>query len=146
MAYSSLLNLKNIDEYRAHYVREYCNQVITSHDGFIVKFEPAQFDHAFFKSRDRRARDKSLFSLERAQRMMWIKQVLADKSAEMHIGWDTAKKRYDPSYRVSFITPDDYVVIIRFTGAEKAAFVTAYLVDRPDVSQKIRNSPLWVPR
>ncbi len=58
-------------EYRAHYERCYCRSVIHTFDGLQVYFPRQQFDDAFFESADRKARDKSVFSLERAAATRW---------------------------------------------------------------------------
>ena len=92
MSYDTLLSLESVDEYKAQYERAYCNKIIRSHDGIVVKFPLSRFAHAFFKSKNREKHDKSLFDWERAERMMWIEKVLTDSNVEMHIGWDTAKK------------------------------------------------------
>ena len=51
------------------------------------------FDHAFFESADRVEKDKSVLSLNRLEKIHWIKETLNDKDAILKKGWDT-KKRY----------------------------------------------------
>ncbi|KMN54687.1 hypothetical protein KUV96_01910 [Bacillus velezensis] len=144
--YSELLVLGGGEsEYRQIYIDEYCKEPIVSCDGYIVKFPIHQFAHAFFKNKSRRAKDKLLFSEERAWRILWIKKVLQDNSLTYYAGWDSSKKRYDHTRRVTLVTPDGYVVVIRITNnkTKDASFVTAYLIDDPKVEKKIKASPIW---
>jgi len=39
------------------------------------------FDHAFFESANRKAKDKSVLSLNRCEKMMWVKDTLNDSLA-----------------------------------------------------------------
>lgn len=146
--YSELLILSSEAEYKNYYIREYCNKELYTHDGLRVKFRPERFEHAFYKSRSRRRKDKSIFSWERAERMNWIKDVLMDKSITIYAGWDSKKKRYDATRRVCLVTSDDYMVILRFTKPGKELqFVTAYLIDDQNVKNKVMGSPIvWNPQ
>ena len=45
--------------------------------------------------------DKSILSLNRLEKMMWIKDTLEDATALMKQGWDKQKKRYDNNKRVN---------------------------------------------
>lgn len=141
--YGSLTVLATEVEYRQFFNEEYCSKVILTHDGIEVKFRPEHFDHAFFKNASRHARDKSIFSRERAERITWIKQALLDKSLTLYAGWDSRKKRYDHTRRVCLVTPNGYVVVLRITSKSTAVFNTAYLIDDPDVESKIKGSPIW---
>ncbi|WP_078379174.1 hypothetical protein [Sutcliffiella halmapala] len=144
--YSELLILGGESDYRGIYHKEYCNVDIYTHDGFKVSFPPNQFDHAFFKNQSRRKKDKSIFCADRSKRILWIKKVLSDASLTYYAGWDSKKRKYDQDRRVTLITPDNYVVVLRIKSrqAMTASFVTAYLIDDPDVERKIKSSPLWV--
>jgi len=143
-AYRDLLILPSVADYKKVYENEYCNKEIYTHDGVLVKFYPERFEHAFYKSANRKQGDKSLFSLERAQRMLWIREVLLDDSLPVYCGYDKKRKIYDFSRRVSLVTPDDYVVVIMLNNKRpyEASFVTAFLCDSPQVVSKIKNSPL----
>lgn len=141
--YGSLTVLNTEAEYRQFFNEEYCNKVIFTHDGIEVKFRPEHFNHAFFKNASRRAKDKSLFSRERAERITWIKQALQDTNLTLYAGWDSKKKRYDHTRRVCLVTPDGYVVVLRIISDTNAVFNTAYLIDNPDVEAKIKGSPIW---
>jgi hypothetical protein len=85
-----------------------------------------------------------VFSIQRAERIDWIKATLEDPNADLHVGWDGKKKRYDRSHRVALVL-GDYVVIIRLGGNKKAQFVTAYVADNLRTLAKIKGSPKWVP-
>jgi len=87
---------------------------------------------------------KDAFSSQRAERIDWIRAALQDPSAELHVGWDGKKKRYDRSHRMAIVVRD-YVVVIRLSGKQTAQFVTAYVADSPSTLAKIKGSPKWVP-
>ena len=129
-------------EYRRHYETRYCRTVIHSFDGIRVYFPKRQFDHAFFGSADRKARDKSLFSRPRAQRIDWIRAALEDPAAELFVGWDRDKKRLNPRRRVTVIY-GNYVIVLSLKRLGTAAtFITAYLAT-PHTLRKIRSGPRW---
>ena len=56
---------------------------------------------------------------------------------------DSAKKNYDNSRRVTFLAPNNYVVVIYINAKGEGKFVTAYLVDNQDTATKIASSPVW---
>jgi len=56
--------------------------------------------------------DEDAFSSQRAERIDWIKAALQDSNAELHVGREGKKKRYDRSHRVALVV-GDYVVVIR---------------------------------
>ena len=95
----TLLKLETQEEYKQHFVEKYCNRKIYTFSNIRVKFYKDQFEHAFFASANRKERDKSIFSIERAERMDWIEDVLLDKQAEIYIGWDRDKKEYNNKTR-----------------------------------------------
>jgi hypothetical protein len=142
--YSQFLLLGDESAYRQLYVDEYCNKEIKTHEGIRVMFPRHQFDHAFFKSSSRRAQDKSIFCMERAKRILWIKKALLDPALGLYAGWDSKRKVYDQSRRVCLVTPDSYAIVLRITGNLRSSFVTAYLIDDPSVETKIKSSPVWV--
>lgn len=129
-------------EYRDHYERCYCSAVIYTFDGLRVYFPRHQFDDAFFESANRRVRDKSLLSQQRAERIDWIRAALENPGAELFAGWDRDRKRINRVRRVALVW-NDYVVILNIQGKKrKAVFVTAYIADARTVA-KIRNGPRW---
>lgn len=121
----------------------YCaaSTIISTLDSVIVKFYPSDFDHVFFESADRKFKDKSILSLNRLEKMYWIKDVLTDTNALLKQGWDKKTKSYDNDRRVAMVK-GNYVVVIRFTGFEKARFVTAY--EMQENEDKVKNSPNWI--
>jgi hypothetical protein len=134
-------------ELRQLWEDEYCKPAspIFTFDKIVVKFYPDMFDHAFYESHNRMRRDKSVLSLNRLEKMLWVKATLQDPEAILKQGWDRDLKIYDNGRRVAFIR-NNYVVVIRFTGIQKATFVTAYeLTDNTGNGQKILDSPDWIP-
>jgi hypothetical protein len=78
------------------------------------------------------------------EKILWIKDTLEDPTAMLKQGWDRDSKTYDNERRVALVK-NNYVVIIRFTGLLKAAFVTAYeLTDEEGNNNKILMSPDWI--
>jgi hypothetical protein len=141
--YLSLVRYGTVEEYRLHYERVYCRGDITTFDGIAVRFRKKNFDHCFFESTSRN-KDKDAFSPQRAERIDWIKAALQDPNAELYVGWDRERKRYDRSRRVALVV-GDYVVVIRLEGNNTAQFITAYVADDPATLLKIKGSPKWVP-
>lgn len=119
---------------------EYCLAPIITFDSVKVLFYEDMFDHAFYESAHRIAKDKSILSLNRLEKIYWIKEALQDPEAILKQGWDTQNKSYFKDRRVA-IVKGNYVVIIRFTGMLKAKFVTAY--EKDDISN-ILNSPDFI--
>ncbi len=138
----ALLQLETQEEYKRHFIEKYCKQKIYTFSNIRVKFYEDQFEHAFFTSANRKKRDKSIFSIERAERMDWIKTVLLDKEAELYVGWDRVKKRYNNKRRVSMISPENYVVILNIIDEKQAKFITAYVASKTN-AKKIRSAPIW---
>lgn len=124
-------------ELRKIWREEYCEQEIYTFDNVLVKFYEDMFNHVFFESANRKAKDKSILSLNRLEKIYWIKDVLHDPCAILKKGWDNKKKEYYSDRRVA-IVKGSYVVIIVFVGFLKANFVTAY--EKNDMS-RILNAP-----
>ena len=147
--YGELLVVKDHTEedFRRLWAEEYCRKVIKTHDGIRVHFYDSNFDHAFYESSVRKngsnkPKSKDIFSHRRAARMMWIKDVLADKEAKMYVGYDSKEKRYTGSQRVS-VVKGDYVVVIQLYQEDHARFITAYVADNS--IDKITSGPEWTP-
>lgn len=138
-----LVEYYQIDDYRKHYESMYCVSPIVTFDSIPVYFRKDKFEHSFFES-SKRDGVKDVFSPERARRIEWIKATLQHKDAELYVGWDKAKKRYDRNHRVAVVY-NDFVVIIKISrkinGSLKAEFVTAYVADNS--IEKIRSAPRW---
>ncbi len=129
-------------EYRAHYERCYCRSVIHTFDGLRVYFPRQQFDDAFFESAYRKARDKSVFSPARAERIDWIRAAIEDPAAELYQGWDRDRKVIAHGRRIALVF-GNYVVILQvYNKRGSATFITAYVVG-PDTIRKIRSNPRW---
>ena len=138
MAYKKIKSYQLSEaEMRKIWVDEYCQQEIETFDGVMVKFYEDMFDHIFFESRNRVAKDKSDLSYNRLEKIYWIKDTLKDSTAMLKKGWDTDKKEYFKDRRVA-IVKGNYVVVIRFTGILKAKLVTAY--QKEDI-ENILSSP-----
>jgi hypothetical protein len=144
VGYPPLVRYKNIGEYRTHYERIYCRGTITTFDGIAVRFRKSRFDHCFYES-TKKNKVKDRFSMQRAERIDWIKTALKDPNAELHVGWDGKSKRYDPNRRVALVV-DDFIVVIRLSSKKTAQFVTAFVADSPNTLAKIKGSPKWVPQ
>lgn len=129
-----------LDELKNLWEEEYCRKVIYTHDSIRVKFYPDMFEHVFYESNNRKAKDKSILSYMRLEKMLWIKDVLMDETALMFQGWNKDKKIYENNRRVS-IVKDDYVVVIWIKNRNEAKFITAYEADNS--KEKIMNSPIW---
>lgn len=147
MGYKKIQSHKMTEpELRQLWKDEYCNtgKPIHTFDKIHVKFHESMFDHVFYESADRKFRDKSILSLNRLEKMLWIRDTLEDPTAVLKQGWDRDSKTYDNGRRVALVK-NNYVVIIRFTGLFKAAFVTAYeLTDDEGNNSKILTSPNWI--
>lgn len=90
------LKLKSPEEYRRLFERTYCNKEnpIVTFDNITVKFYADMFGHAFFESAEWKYKDKSIFSFDRTDRMLWIKETLESKDAILKKGWDRKSKTY----------------------------------------------------
>ena len=110
-----------------------------------MHFYDSNFDHAFYESSVRngssnKPKSKDIFSPRRAARMMWIKDVLANKEAKMYVGYDSKTKGYTRTKRVS-VVKGDYVVVIQLYKEDQARFITAYVADNS--ISKITSGPEW---
>lgn len=126
----SFIIKQEISVYKNIYRKFYCNAPIVTFDGISVKFYVSNFDHAFYESFNRKAKDKLKFSYKRANRIYWIKWVLESPHAELFIGYNSKTKSYDNTRRVA-ICVDNYAVIISIDANDtnKAKFITAYIAD-----------------
>lgn len=136
------------EQLREIWNEEYVCQRICTHDGILVKFYDSNFDHAFYDSSKRRVSKKDphykdTLSEERVERLRWIKDVLTDTTAQLKMGYDNKKKKYDYSKRVALVK-GNYVVIIQLYGdCTRANFITAFVADDETV-EKIENDIDWV--
>ena len=152
MPYPPLLMLPNEAAYEARFKSVYCCGSITTHDGIQVRFDAYKFRHDFFESSSRKKKKKDIFSAERSQRLLWIKEVLHDTEATLLHGWIKAENRHSPFRRVALVTVNGghYAVVIALFGgdekdhktAKKGKFITAY-VPEGETLTKIQKSPPW---
>lgn len=145
MAIPNLLILSSEKKYKQFFIDNYCRQSpVFTWDGLPVMFYSDMFEHAFYKrsSKSWKAK-KSCVDIDRCQRIPWIKEVLLDSSIVPRQGYDKATGRNDNSRRVTLISKERYVVIIRSDGT-KWRFVTAYLIDNNDTYKKLMSAPLWI--
>ncbi len=143
MAYPPLVQYETEQEYRSHFERVYCCGTLRCFDGIAVRFSKSDFDHCFFESSNRDG-VKDQFSPLRAERVDWIKAALQDGHADLFVGWDNKKRRYDHGRRVTLVM-GNYVVVIRLTGQQNARFVTAFVADSQRTVNRIKGSPRWTP-
>ena len=138
-----LKKFKNEDECRKYYEDVYCTTPVTTFDNIKVHFYPEKFEDAFFESKNYQKRDKTIFSIKRAERIDWIKSVLEDPKAELYKGWDRDKKKPRKDRRVAVVSPENYIVIITILSNNKAKFITAYPALGLRTILKIKTSEKW---
>lgn len=139
-AHPPLRQRLTIEQYRIHFEAVYCHKPIITFDQIAVRFYKRDFDHCMYESSVRN-KIKDQFSIERSERIDWIKATLENPNAILYQGWDKTKKTYDSARRVAVVF-EDFVVVIALRANKKARFITAYLADNS--MAKIRMSPKWV--
>lgn len=127
-------------ELRNIWKQEYCDKEIITFDNVAVKFYEDMFDHVFYESSNNIAKDKSILSLNRLEKIYWIKEVLQDKDAMLKKGWDNSSKTINENRRVAMVK-GNYIVVIRFTGLLKAKLVTAFEMQDNEDIKKILDGP-----
>ena len=143
MAYKKIKSFKYTEEeLREIWSVEYCNKPIITFDDIEVKFFSSMFDHCFYESDNRKEKDKSILSLNRLEKIYWIKDTLLDPASIRKKGWDRNKKTYTDSSRVNLVK-GNYIVVIKIFAKNKARFITAYEVNNDENLKKIKNSPDW---
>ncbi len=145
MAYKKIKSYSMSEaELRQLWADTYCDPAspIITFDGIQVQFFPEMFDHAFYESVDRLAKDKSELSLNRCEKMLWIKDALQDTEATLKKGWDSKTKSYDGSRRVALVK-GNYVVILLLFLQKRARFITAYQIDNEENLAKLLAGPDW---
>jgi len=143
MAYKKIKSYKYTeDELRQIWSKTYCEQRIVTFDDIVVKFYSNMFDHCFYESNNRQEKDKSILSLNRLEKIYWIKDALEDPDSIRKQGWNGKNKTYNNSRRVTLVK-GNYIVIIIIYAEKKARFLTAYEVNNDNNLQKILNSPDW---
>lgn len=143
MAYKKIKSyLMSESELRQLWSDTYCNSTITTFDGIKVKFYSNMFEHAFFESYNRIENDKSILSLNRCEKMLWIKDTLEDSTALLKQGWIKKTKTYDNNRRVALVK-ENYVVIILIYEVKKARFISAYEINNDDNLKLFLEGPDW---
>lgn len=146
MSLPELKNFKTEDECKNYFIDNYCNCEVKTHDGIVVKFYEDMFEHSFYTRTYKSWKaKKDHYSVERGERIDWIKYVLLDPTIIPRKGYDKAKGSHDNSRRVTFLTPENYVVVINIIKPKQGKFVTAYLVDNVDTANKLNAAPVWKP-
>ncbi|XLS30291.1 hypothetical protein ACJD0Z_05535 [Flavobacteriaceae bacterium M23B6Z8] len=132
------------EKLREIWYETYCKAgiLISTFDTMTVRFYEDDFDHCFYESANRRARDKSILSLNRLEKIFWIKDAIEDTDAVLKSGWLRDEKRYDNERRVALVK-GNYVVIIRIINQQRARFVTAYEITDENGIEKVLGSPDW---
>lgn len=144
MAYKKIKSCQLTEaEMRKIWDDEYCTQTILTFDAIQVKFYSEMFDHCFYESANRQAKDKSVLSLNRLEKILWIKDTLQDPEALLKQGWDNKNKVYDNQRRVAMVK-GNYVVVIAIYAEKKARFITAFQIDNDENLQEFMNGPDWI--
>ncbi len=130
-------------DFRKIWDDEYCTQQILTFDAIQVKFYSEMFDHCFFESADRKAKDKSILSLNRLEKIYWIKDTLQDPTSLLKQGWDNKNKAHDNARRVAMVK-GNYVVVISIYAEKKARFITAFQIENEDNLKNFINGPNWL--
>lgn len=126
MEYKKLkAHLSSPEEFRKIWKEYYCTAPIETFDGVLVYCYEDMFNHVFFESDERKPGDKSILSLNRLEKILWIKAALQDPDAILKCGWNKSSKNYLDNRRVT-IVKGNYVVVIRFTAFKKAKLITAF--------------------
>jgi len=143
MAYKKIKSYQMSEaELRQLWSDTYCNSPITTFDGIKVKFYSKMFEHAFFESYNRIEKDKSILSLNRCEKMLWIKDTLEDSTAVLKKGWIKKTKTYDNNRRVALVK-ENYVVIILIYAVKQARFISAYEINDDDNLKLFLEGPDW---
>lgn len=143
MAYKKIKSYDLSEEQlRQIWQEEYCTQTIITFDAIRVRFYPEMFDHCFYESANRKEKDKSVLSLNRLEKIYWIKDTLQDATAILKQGWDKTNKTYDNMRRVAMVK-GNYVVIILIYKEGNARFITAFQIDDEENLEKFLEGPDW---
>lgn len=128
------------ETYAAHYLLEGRPRRLPTHDGQDVIFYPDRFEHAFFTSSDRASHPerKDRIALERIERILWIKEVIAGNVAGSAC-WEVSEQRGGRGERREYaILSECYVVWLVARGDGGYRFETAYPAMHQDLSRYAR--------
>lgn len=136
-----LVDYETEQEYREHYEREYCKTPITTPNGIRIYFSKEKFDHIFFESVQ--SKDDT-FSIDRSQRIDWIKHTLTSNDSILYQGYDQETKTHYPDRRVA-LRYENFVVVVQLSlnkkDVLKGNIVTCFKADNS--IDEIKSSPLW---
>ncbi|GAB1366632.1 hypothetical protein MASR1M36_15030 [Candidatus Cloacimonadaceae bacterium] len=143
MPYLPYTTYLSIREYKTHFEKIYCRGSITTFDGYKVRFNKSDFEHAFYESSGRNG-IKDQFSVTRARRIDWILAALTDSTSDLRVGYDKTKKSFDSERRVAIVY-GNYIAILSIISRSKktARFITAFVASNNSLS-KILRSPVWI--
>jgi len=144
-----------IDAYRQTYLQTYIKKangdfpVFQDWNGDYVEFRAWQFDHAFSKTDGyRQGLDHDCFSLERAERMLWIQEVLQASKGTInrYIQTHTTNRGDKKRRRTFFVHEERYLVVLDEPRQEGGAFqfITAYPIYDHDYLQRIKQRSVLV--
>jgi len=90
MALPKLLQFETEEEYKVHYIKNYCMTCpIYTFDNIPVMFHEDSFEHAFYKRTHKSwGAQKDIFSILRGERMDWIRHALQDSNIIPKKGYD----------------------------------------------------------
>lgn len=146
MELPKLVYYETENQYFEHYKRVYCRDKVYTFDGIRIFFDPKRFLHAFYEDDNTKqyGGNKSKFCKVRAERIDWIKYVLADKDSVLYQGYNERVGNM-PERRVAVISRDKYVVILNMflnnNGELCGKFNTAFYADKS--YERIIQNPLW---
>ncbi|WP_035383899.1 hypothetical protein [Ferriphaselus sp. R-1] len=149
LTFDGLSDSDLINAYRKVYLETYVQapdgQRVMLHDwtGAHVNFPPWQFDHAFSKtSQYREGLDHDTFSLERAKRMLWIREVIQATNGTVfrYVGTRQSGRGRQVKRRSFLVHEENYLVVLNDPDAEGKPFqfITAYPVYDLDYLKRIR--------
>lgn len=141
MSEPPLLSLTDEAAFRAHFEVEFVKgPAVITYDGIRIRFYANQFDHAFYIGSTSKS-GKDTFSLERAQRMTWVRAVATDPNMEVYRRVMTGGR----VRRIMLEPNEPYVVICEVLSSDpsQAVFITAYPVKSKSALAKMRSNPRW---
>ena len=123
--------------------------VLSSHDNIEVVFFEDEFEHAFFraKNQNRLSDDKSVFDLERARRIRWIKIAIECQLISIEC-WECPGygSRQDLNRRLYIIWEKEYVVWLIKKKDGNFKFETAYPAPRGLIRERYIRGGRKIPR
>ncbi len=155
LTFERLSDKSLIAAYRKVYLETYVmkpnGEIPTFHDwtGAQIKFPAFQFDHAFSETRRyREGLDHDGFSLERAKRMLWIREVIQATNGTINRYASTRQSdRGRRLKRRSFLVQEEkYLVVLNDPENKEKPFqfVTAFPIPSLDYLKEIKQSSMLI--